>query len=99
MVQELETGGITPRYLESFASGTFLIGDIPPEDPQEFYRPFMGVITLETPDEEVAELVDRWVRDDAAREDVCARALAAVEAGETSRQRAAELAELIRARV
>jgi hypothetical protein len=99
MVQELATGGITPRYLESFASGTFLIGDIPPEDPQEFYRPFMGVVTLETPDEGIAALVDQWVRDDAAREDVCARALAAVEDGETSRQRAAELAELIHARV
>jgi hypothetical protein len=99
IVQEFETGAITPRYLESFASGTFLIGDIPPDDPQEFYRPFMGVLTREMPDEEVAALIDRWVRDDVAREAVCARALSAVEEGESSRHRAAELAELIRARV
>jgi hypothetical protein len=99
IVQEFETGAITPRYLESFASGTFLIGDIPPDDAQEYYRPLMGVLTLETPDDEVAALIDRWVRDDAAREAVCARALATVEEGESSRHRAAELAELIRARV
>jgi hypothetical protein len=98
MVQEIATGGITPRYLESFASGTFLIGDLPAEDDQDLYRPYMGVVSLDTPDEAVADMVDRWVRDDARREDVCARALAAVEAGETSRQRAAELAELIHAR-
>jgi hypothetical protein len=98
LVLEIPTAGVTPRYLESFASGTFLVGDLPPEDAQEFYRPFMEVITVDMPDEEVAAAIDRWVRDDAAREDVCALALAAVKAGETSMHRAAELAELIRAR-
>jgi hypothetical protein len=99
LVCELETGGITPRYLESFASGTFLVGDLPAADVQEFYRPLMATVTHDTPDEDVASVIDRWVRDDEAREAICASALAAVVEGETSRHRAAELAELIHDRV
>jgi len=95
LVCEFETGGITPRYLESFASGTFLVGDLPAGDAQEFYRPCMATVTHDMPDDDVASVIDRWVRDDEAREAICARALTAVLEGETSRHRAAELAELI----
>ena len=40
----LETAGITPRYLESMASGTLLLGDLPASDAQSWYADKMIVL-------------------------------------------------------
>ena len=97
VVNEIPTAGITPRYLESLATRTLLMGDLPACDAQEWYRDKMVVIPDDASDREVAELIDRWVRADEERGQLCARAYDAVVAGETSRHRAAELAEIIAA--
>jgi hypothetical protein len=98
-VERFQTAGITPRYLESMATGTLLMGDLPDSDDQEFYRDKMVVIDLDEPDDRIVELIDYWVRNDAEREQICRRALAAVEAGESSEHYGRALAEVIRAHV
>jgi Glycosyl transferases group 1 len=96
-VLELDTAGITPRYLESLAAGTLLIGDLPPGESARWYADKMVALDPEAGDAEIADLIDRWVRDDAAREALCARAREAVLATETSQRTAHALAETIRA--
>jgi hypothetical protein len=91
------TGGVTPRYLESLASKTLLIGDLPDYDAQEWYRDKMVVIDDDATDEEIVELVDHWVRADDEREALCEYAYEETIRTETSAVRAAELAEIVAA--
>lgn len=95
VVRNYDTAGITPRYLESLATKTLLMGDLPAADAQEWYRDKMVVVEPELSDQEIAELIDRWVRDDEAREEVCERAYAAVVETETSERRAEELVAIV----
>jgi hypothetical protein len=94
-VRQVPTGGITPRYLESFASKTLLVGDLPDYDAQEWYRDKMVAIPEGASDEEIVELVDHWVRADDEREELCEYAYAETLRTETSAIRAAELAEIV----
>ena len=94
-VEHVGTGGITPRYLESLASGTLLLADLPPHDAQEWYRDKMVVVDETQSDEEIAETIDWWVRHDAEREALCDHALRETLATETSEARAAELADIV----
>jgi spore maturation protein CgeB len=94
-VQHVPTGGITPRYLESFASKTLLIGDLPDYDAQAWYRDKMVVVPEDAADEDIVELVDHWVRADDEREALCEHAYAETLRTETSALRAAELAEIV----
>ena len=95
MVERFPTAAITPRYLESLAAGTLLIGDLPDADPQEFYRDKMVVIDPDDSDDHIVGLIDEWIRDDERREELCRRGLEAVRAGESSEHRGRELAEII----
>jgi FkbM family methyltransferase len=94
-VEGIDTAGITPRYLESFATKSFLVADLPPNDSQEWYRDKMGVISPDMKDGEILSMIDYWVRHDREREAICGRAWLAVQAGETSEHKAAELLEII----
>src|SRR5919201_3512069 len=94
-VEAFETAGITPRYLETLASETLLVADLPACDDQEWYRDKMVVIDPSASDGELAALIDRWVRDDDARERLCREARRAVLETETSELRARELVEMI----
>jgi hypothetical protein len=99
IVERFPAAGITPRYLESLATGTLLMGDLPECDPQEFYRDKMVVLDMADPDDRIVDVIDEWVRDDERRERLCRHALAAVEAGESSEHRGRELAEIVAAHV
>jgi hypothetical protein len=99
VVERVAIGGITPRYLESLATGTLLIGNLPDSDPQEWYRDKMVVVDMDEPDDRIVEVIDHWIRNDKERERICGYALEAVQAGETSEHRGRELAEIIRAHV
>ena len=93
--EHVDTSAVTPRYLESLASGTLLVGDLPAGDPQEWYRDKMAVVDESMSDEEIVELIDRYVRADDEREELCDRALRAVLETETSQLRARELAGIV----
>ena len=95
VVERFPTAGITPRYLESLAAGTLLMGDLPDCDPQEFYRDKMVVFDMDESDDGIVAVIDEWIRDDERRERLCAHARAAVEEGESSEHRGRELAEII----
>ena len=95
LVEEWETAAITPRYLESLASGTLLLADLPACDAQEWYRDKMVVVDEASTDEEIAETIDWWVRHDDEREALCTHALRETLATETSEIRAAELAAIV----
>ena len=96
-VEHLDTAGITPRYLESLASKSLLIADLPPQDSQEWYRDKMAVVHPDQSDAELVAVIDHWVRNDREREAVCERAWQAVQAGETSEHKAKELLQIIQA--
>ena len=68
-VVDFDTAGVTPRYLESLASKTLLVGDLPPGESESWYADKMAVVSLEASDDELADELDRWIRDDAARDD------------------------------
>lgn len=98
-VESIDTAGITPRYLESFATKSFLIADLPSNDSQEWYRDKMGVICPDMADSAIVGMIDYWVRNDTERNAICERAWQAVQAGETSEHKAAELLEIIQAQL
>ncbi len=98
-VQTFDTAGVTPRYLETLASRTLLIGDLPECDDQDWYRDKMVVVDHRTPGGQLAELIDHWVRSDDEREQLCDRAHRSVLESESSQHRARELVELIEARL
>ena len=66
----VDTSAVTPRYLESLASGTLLVGDLPAGDPQDWYRDKMAVVDKSMSDEEIVELIDHYVRADDEREEL-----------------------------
>jgi hypothetical protein len=94
----LDTSGITPRYLESLASKTLLIADLPPGDSERWYADKMVAIGPDIDDEALALLIDAWVRRDDERSAMCEAAYAAVQRSETSERTAETLARLIEER-
>jgi len=93
-VRSFPVGGPPPRYLESMACGTLLVGDLPAGD--DWYRDKMVPVSLGDSDEQLGDLIDHWVRSDAERERLCDHAYTETMRTETTRLRAAELVELIR---
>jgi hypothetical protein len=98
-VEQIDTGGITPRYLESLACKSLLIADLPLNDRQHWYQDKMVVIRSEMADDEILGVIDHWVRNDAEREAFCDRAWQAVQNGETSEHKAVELIQIIQSRL
>jgi hypothetical protein len=96
-VVDLDTAGVTPRYLESLASKTLLVGDLPPGESESWYADKMAVVSLEASDDELADELDRWIRDDAARAEVVERAYAETLRTERSERSAEQLAGAIAA--
>jgi hypothetical protein len=94
-----EAAGITPRYLESMASRSLLVADLPACSDRDFYGDKMVALDERLGDGELVDLLDHWVHADEAREAIVERALAAILAGESSEARAAELAQLIKAQL
>jgi hypothetical protein len=97
VVRRYDTAGITPRYLESLASKTLLVGDLPDGETEAWYRDKMVVVEPEMSDRELAETIDRWVRDDAAREELVEHAFRETLRTETPSEKAAALVEAIHA--
>jgi hypothetical protein len=96
-VVDLDTAGVTPRYLESLASKTLLVGDLPPGESESWYADKMAVVSIKASDDELADELDRWIRDDAARDEVVERAYAETLRTETSERKAEELVAAIAA--
>jgi hypothetical protein len=94
-VVDLDTAGVTPRYLESLASKTLLVGDLPPGESESWYADKMAVVSMEASDEDLADELDRWIRDEAAREAVVERAYSETLRTETSERKAEELVAAI----
>ena len=91
----VDTAGITPRYLESMASGTLLLGDLPSADAQSWYADKMIVLDFARDDASLAEEFERWIRDDEGRERIAAHALRETVRTESSWQKARDLAAVI----
>jgi hypothetical protein len=87
-------GAPSPRYLESMASKTLLLGDLPDDEP--WYRDKMVPLSMQDGDEQIGDVIDHWVSHDAERERVCDHAYAETMRTETTAARAAELIEIIR---
>jgi spore maturation protein CgeB len=94
VVKSFNLGGCSPRYLESFACKTLLVGDVP--DGEEWYADKMVSVTLDESDEEIGDLIDHWVRADDERERLVEHAYAETMRTETTGLRAAELVEIVR---
>jgi len=92
-VRDVPVGGPPPRYLESMACGTLLVGNLTAGD--EWYRDKMVVVSLQDDDETIGDVIDHWVRHDDEREALCAYALAETLRTETTAIRAAELAAIL----
>ncbi len=95
----LDTAGITPRYLESLACKTLLMGDIPEGESEDWYRDKMVEVTPEMPDELIVSILDHILSSDAEREALCEYAYGEVCRTETSEHKAQELAQTIAAYV
>jgi hypothetical protein len=96
---DFETAGITPRYLESLASKTLLVGDLPAGESEDWYRDKMVPVDMEASDDEIAELLDHWVRSDADREALCQHAYDELVRTDSSERSAERLAATIRERL
>lgn len=92
---EFNTAGITPRYLESLASKSLLIGDLPQSDYQKWYEDKMIVINESQSDNEIAEIMDYWIHNDEERGKITSYAFNEVIKSETSKLKALELINLI----
>lgn len=86
-------GAPSPRYLESMATKTLLVADLPEDE--RWYRDKMVTVSLEDTDEAIGDLIDHWVRADDERTRLCDYAHAETMRTETTAHRAAELVELI----
>jgi Glycosyl transferases group 1 len=94
VVRDFDLAGVpSPRYLESMATKTLLVADLPDDEP--WYRDKMVAIDLADSDEQIGDLIDHWVRSDAERERLCAHAYAETIRTETTAARAADLVEII----
>ncbi|MBV9949254.1 MAG: glycosyltransferase family 1 protein [Myxococcales bacterium] len=92
---ELDTAGVTPRYLESLASKTLLVADLPVGPTEEWYADKMVVIRPDIADEALVDVIDHWVRHDEERTRRCDAAHAEVLRTETSEVAAHALARLV----
>ena len=88
---------MTPRYLESLASKTLLVGDLPPASRSRGTPTRWRSSRSEASDDELADELDRWIRDDAARDEIVERAYAETLRTETSERKAEELVAAIAA--
>jgi ubiquinone/menaquinone biosynthesis C-methylase UbiE len=95
----LDTAGITPRYLESLACKTLLMGDIPKGESEDWYRDKMVEVTPEMSDSVIVSILDHILANDGERETLCEYAYTEVCRTETSEHKAKELAEIIAAHV
>src|SRR4051794_23306498 len=95
----LDTAGVTPRYLESLASKTLLVGDLPTGESEAWYADKMAVVSTDASDDELADELDRWIRDDRARGEIVEHAYAETIRTETSERTAGQLTEAIAARL
>jgi hypothetical protein len=94
VVRDFNPGGVpSPRYLESMASGTLLLGDLPDDEP--WYRDKMVALSLEDSDTQLGDTIDYWVHADAERERLCEYAYAETVRTESTALRGAELVEII----
>jgi len=87
-VLEFNTAGITPRYLESLASKSLLIADLPASDFQNWYSDKMVVINERMSDRELAELFNYWIKNDKIRNEIVDHAYQNTIATETSLSKA-----------
>ena len=87
-------GAPSPRYLESMATKTLLLADLP--DDERWYRDKMVTVPLDDTDDAIGDLIDHWVRADAERTRLCDYAYAETMRTETTAHRGAELVEIIR---
>lgn len=94
-VQSLATAGITPRYLESLASKSLLIADLPTEDYQEWYQNKMVQVSCDLSEEKLVEILDYWVKNDEQRERICEYAYNETARSESSSLKALELSNII----
>jgi spore maturation protein CgeB len=94
VVRDFNLAGVpSPRYLESMATKTLLVADLPDDEP--WYRDKMVPLSLEDSDEQIADLLDHWIRHDDERERLCEYAYEETIRTETSAVRTAELVEII----
>ncbi|MCZ4494053.1 MAG: hypothetical protein JWP53_2984 [Conexibacter sp.] len=94
VVRDFDLGGVpSPRYLESMASKTLLLGDLPGDEP--WYRDKMVTLSMEDGDQQIGDTIDYWIHADAERERLCDHAYAETLRTETTSLRAAELVEII----
>lgn len=93
---KIPTAGITPRYLESFASKSLLIGDLPDCDNQKWYSDKMVILSEKMYDDEIVNLINNWVINDIERNALCQKAYNATLNSQTSMHKAKELTEIIR---
>jgi len=92
----LNTAGITPRYLESLASKSLLIADLPETDYQNWYADKMVLVHSRMSDQELIEIIDYWVKNDEERERLCNYAYLETVKSESSEKKAVELIEILR---
>ena len=95
VTQAFDTAGVTPRYLESMASRTLLVGDLPDGEAEHWYADKMVVVTPDMADDTIVAILDYVIRDDSARETLCDHAYRSVLQTETSDHRAGDLAAII----
>ena len=98
-VLDLDTAGVTPRYLESLASRTLLLADLPSGESEAWYADKMAAVSAELSDAELLDEIDRRLGDDAAREALVEHAYAETLRTETAERKAEELVEVIDARL
>jgi hypothetical protein len=94
VVRDFNPGGVpSPRYLESMACKTLLLGDLPDDEP--WYRDKMVALSLDDSDTQLGDAIDYWVRADAERERLCEHAYVETVRTESTTLRGAELVEII----
>lgn len=96
-IRRYDTAGVTPRYLESLASKTLLLGDLPAGESEDWYRDKMVTVSMEQSDGELLDEIDRWVADDDGRTELVEHAYRETLRTETSEGTARGLLEAIHA--
>jgi len=94
-IEDINTAGITPRYLESFASKTLLLADLPDNDLQSWYKDKMIVLNHSDSDAQLIQLIDHYIHNDYDREIITERAYKAVLDTESSEKKALDLLNII----
>lgn len=91
----IDLGGIPPRYMEALATKTLLCADLPINDDQAWYRDKMVVLRNDMSNDEIINLLDYWIKSDSERDQICTHAFKCVSTGETTKQKAIKILELI----